>query len=531
MDCTSTPVPFQQIGYFSKIIVDYLNGDPDLKYFYKYLPSLEGIRQSIASRKAFATNRELLVSVLEEQYKDCDDSEAVQQNITLLSGDDCFTIVTAHQPNIFTGYLYFIYKILHAVKLAAYLGKEIPEYKFVPVYYMGSEDADLEELGNIYLNGEKIIWDTQQKGAVGRMSPAGLEKIIDRISGELSGFPHSEALTALLKKCYLESHDVQNATFKLVNALFADYGVVILIPDNARLKQSMKGIFEDDLLNQVPSSVVGNAIKDLSQYYKVQAMPRDINLFYLKDDMRQRIVKDNNDWKVVDTNLKFTRIELLQELNDHPERFSPNVILRGLFQETILPGIVFIGGGGETAYWLELKELFEYYHVPYPVLLLRNSFLVIEKRWLENTKKLGLETTDLFKNEKTLVEEIVKRESGKQLDLSKEISTLQIQYAAINKLANAVDITLAKHVEALQTQAVKRLRSLEKKMLSAEKKKFEARQRQVHVLKEKLFPGNALQERIDNFMPYYAKYGKEFIRMIYDKSPALEQVFVIIAET
>ena len=175
--------------------------------------------------------------------------------------------------------------------------------------------------------------------------------------------------------------------------------------------------------------------------------------------------------------------------------------------------------------------MFEYYHVPYPVLLLRNSFLFIEKRWLENTKKLGLETTDLFKNEKTLVEEIVKRESGKQLDLSKEISTLQIQYAAINKMANAVDTTLAKHVEALQTQAVKRLRSLEEKMLSAEKKKFEARQRQVHVLKEKLFPGNALQERIDNFMPYYAKYGKEFIRMIYDKSPALEQVFVIIAET
>jgi len=531
MDCTSTSIPYQQIGSFSKIIVDYLNGAPVLQSFFKHPPTLEGIKHSIESRKAFSTNRKLLVEVLEKQYKELDISGSVYQNIKLLSEENSFTIVTAHQPNIFTGYLYFIYKILHTIKLTAYLGKEMPHYKFVPVYYMGSEDADLDELGNIHLNGEKIIWDTKQKGAVGRMKTVGLEKIIDRISGEFSVLPGGSALIGLLKECYLKSPDMQTATFRLVHALFAEYGLIVLIPDNAQLKRSMRQVFEDDLLIQAPSSIVDKSINDLSKYYKVQAKPREINLFYLKDDIRERIVKEDNEWKVIDTNIRFTKNELIQELNDYPERFSPNVILRGLLQETILPNIAFIGGGGETAYWLELKDLFQHYGVPFPVLILRNSFLFIEKKWLEKISKLGLELTGLFKNEKTLIEEIVKKESAKQLDLSSEITRLETEYAEVNKIATAVDSTLNKHVEALQTQAIKRLHILEKKILTAEKKKFEAQQRQVHAIKEKLFPKNSLQERIDNFIPYYAKYGKEFITMIYEQSPALDQVFVILAET
>ncbi len=530
MDCTSTSILYQQIGSFSKIIVDYLNGVPALEPFYKHASTLDGLIQSIESRKAFTNNRELLVEVLEEQYKSTVTGDYVQQNIRLLLGENTFTIVTAHQPNIFTGYLYFIYKILHTVKLAAFLAKEMPQYKFVPVYYMGSEDADLDELGNIYLNGEKIIWDTKQQGAVGRMNTTGLEKIIERVEGEFSGFPNSASLVSLLRECYLNSPDIQTATFKLVHGLFAGYGVVVLIPDNARLKKMMRQIFEDDLLNQIPSSVVGKSIEKLLQQYKVQATPREVNLFYLKDDIRERIVKEEDDWKVVDTTIRFTKEKLISELDEHPERFSPNVILRGLFQETILPNIAFIGGGGETAYWLELRELFEHYGVPYPVLVLRNSFLFIEKKWLEKISKLGFELPDLFSNEKTLVEQIVKKESGRQLELSTEISRIQTEYSGIQQLSTAIDSTLSRHVEALQTQAVKRLRILEKKMLSAEKKKFQAQQRQIHTIKEKLFPKNNLQERIDNFIPYYAKYGQDFITMIYEQSPALEQVFVILAE-
>jgi bacillithiol biosynthesis cysteine-adding enzyme BshC len=530
MDCTSTSIPYQQIGSFSKIIVDYLDNATELKDFYKYRPTLEGVKKSIESRKAYSTNRELLVTLLQQQYKELGNVSAVHPNINLLAENTSFTVVTAHQPNIFTGYLYFIYKILHTIKLAAFLGTEMPQYKFIPVYYMGSEDADLDELGNIHLNGEKLTWDTQQQGAVGRMKNTGLGKIIERVSGELSSLPYGEELVDLLKESYLHSPDIQTATFRLVNALFGEYGLIVLIPDSPLLKDAMNLVFQDDLLQQLPSSIVGATITRMSEHYKVQATPREINLFYLKDDIRNRIVTHEKEWRVVDTNIKFTRRELLQELNDYPDRFSPNVILRGLYQETILPNIAFIGGGGEMAYWLELKDLFSRYGVPYPVLILRNSFLFIEKSWQEKIDKLGFQPTDLFKNEKTLIEEIVKKESGNRLDLSNEVSRFEEEYAVIINLATTVDATLNKHVKALQAQAINRLHILEKKMLSAEKKKFEAQQRQVHNIKEKLFPKNSLQERIDNFMPYYARYGKEFIQKIYEYSPTLEQAFVVLTE-
>ena len=130
---------------------------------------------------------------------------------------------------------------------------------------------------------------------------------------------------------------------------------------------------------------------------------RAINLFYLKDDIRSRLVEEEGRYKVQDTALEFTAEELKHELIEHPERFSPNVILRGMFQETILPNIAFIGGGGELAYWLELKDLFQYYNVPFPVLILRNSFLLVEKKWREKAGKLGFSIPDLFGEERLLM--------------------------------------------------------------------------------------------------------------------------------
>ena len=530
MQCTSTSIPYQQIGSFSKIIVDYLNGSPELEPFYQHPVSIEGIRQGIESRKQFNTDRKLLVEVLRDQYKDIDIPSALHANIESLLEENTFSYVTAHQPNIFTGYLYFIYKILHVIRLAEFSAKQFPEYKFVPVYYMGSEDADLEELGKVFMNGEKIVWETDQKGAVGRMRPKGLEKIITRIDGELSAYPFGKELISLLRECYSASPDMQTATLKLVNALFAEYGLVILIPDNAALKRSMHLVFEDDLLNQTASNIVEQTINTLSRRYKVQANPREINLFYLKDDIRDRIAKNAGEWKVVGHEIRFSQSELKVELLDHPERFSPNVILRGLFQETILPNIAFIGGGGETAYWLELKDLFHYYKVPFPMLVLRNSFLFIEKKVHERIKKTRIDIPGLFREERLIIEDIVKRDTTVQVQLNDEISEMINLYSRLKEVAGRTDITLQKHVEALQAHAVNQLRELEKKMMRAEKRKFEDQQRQVHAIKEKLFPRNELQERVDNFMPYYAKFGKDFIRMLYENSPALQQEFVVLAE-
>lgn len=530
MHFTATKLPYQQTGYFSKVITDYLHGEAFLKNFYEHPVSLSGIEAAMLDREKFPTDRKLLSETLQEQYKGLPLHQAVTKNLEHLSGKNTFTITTAHQPAIFTGNLYFIYKILHVIKIAENLSTQYPDRQFVPVFYMGSEDADLDELGHIYLNGEKVIWDTSQTGSVGRMKHDGLEKIIARIENEYAGSPHGPEIVQLLRDCYLDSENIQSATFKLLNRLFGSYGLIVLIPDNRLLKSVMRGVFKDDLTSHLPFQIVAQNIRNLSERYPVQANPREINLFYLRDNMRERLELKDGIYKVNNTRIHFSPEEMEKELANYPERFSPNVILRGLFQGTLLPDVAFVGGGGEMAYWLEFKPLFTHYRVPFPVLVLRNSFLLIRKNWNSKIDKAGLLTADLFKPEEKLLEDFVRRHSGRQLSLENQINELRNFYEALKNISGAVDKTLEQHVEKLEAQALQKLEELEKKILRAEKKNHEEMRRRIHEIRESLFPMGNLQERIENLIPWYAEYGSSFIDLIYRYSSTLEQEFIILEE-
>jgi len=530
MDCNSTNLSIEQTGYFSKIITDYLNQSSSLQPFYQHAVSVDGIKAAIAAREQVHTDRELLVSELQKQYEAVTITNAVQKNMQLLLQPNTFTITTAHQPAIFTGHLYFIYKILHVIKLADRFAKEFPDKHFVPVFWMGSEDADLDELGHVFLNGEKLVWDTKQTGAVGRMNTKGLDKLIHRIEGELSVQPFGKELIELLRACYLQSPDIQTATFKFIHALFAEYGLIVIIPDTANMKKVMAPVFREDLLQQTPASIVSKTIDRLSQHYKVQAHPRAVNLFYFKDNVRELIEVKDGKYEVRNTKISFTEEQILAELQEHPERFSPNVILRGFYQETLLPNIAFVGGGGETAYWLELKDLFMHYQVPFPVLILRNSFLIVEKKWQEKIHKLGLQPKDFFQPEQQLLTLLVSRHKNGELKLKQEMEATMQLYGLLKNKAAAIDKSLLQHVEALQAKTIKPLQELEKKLLRAEKRKYETEQRQIHAIQSALFPNNGLQERVDNFMPWYALWGKSFIQKVYEHSTTLEQEFIILEE-
>jgi bacillithiol biosynthesis cysteine-adding enzyme BshC len=535
MDCISTRLPYRQTGAFTRITTDYIDQVDALKPFYGYPPNLTGIQKAIEARKGFATNRELLVTELKKQYAGMP-GEKVSENINALLSPDTFTITTAHQPNILTGPLYFIYKIIHTIRLAEQLRVALPQYRFVPVYYMGCEDADLDELGHIHLDSKKLKWETSQAGAVGRMTvDTAFLKLIDTVEGQLAVLPFGRKIIDLVKECYKKGALIQDATFRLVNSLFTGQGLVVLIPDNANLKNQAAAIFEDDLLRQTPSEIVGKTIEKIhGAGYKVQANPREINLFYLKDGLRERIVKKNSGetpvFRVKSADISFSEKELLQELSEHPDRFSPNVILRGIFQEMVLPNVAFIGGGGEIAYWLQYGDMFAHYKVPFPVLILRNSFLIVEKQWQEKIRKLGFSIEDFFLPEQELLNKLVARDSKNATKFNGSLTQVEQMYELFKKQAGQVDVSLTKHVDALKSKAVYRLQELEKKMIRAEKRKFADQQRQIHAIKSMLFPGNGLQERYDNMLYYYAKWGNDFLLRLNENSLALEQEFVILSE-
>jgi bacillithiol biosynthesis cysteine-adding enzyme BshC len=329
----------------------------------------------------------------------------------------------------------------------------------------------------------------------------------------------------------MQSDNIQDATLKLLHHLFGQYGLVVLVPDNRMLKSVMRGIFKDDLTIHAPYAITRKNIDLLSELYPVQATPREINLFYLKDDVRERLDRKDGRYQVNNTAIHFSPEAMERELANFPERFSPNVILRGLFQETILPNVAFVGGGGEMAYWLEFKPLFRHYRVPYPVLILRNSFLLVKKNWKQKIEKAGLVISSIFKPEEELMENFVRNHSDRQLKLDKQMDELRHFYHALKNISGAVDKTLEQHVEKLEVQALQKLEELEKKILRAEKKNHEEVRRKIHEIREALFPKEELQERIENFIPWYAEYGKSFIDQILHHSLTLEQEFVVLEET
>jgi uncharacterized protein YllA (UPF0747 family) len=280
-------IPYSQTNAFSKIALDYLKGDEKLRSFYAESPTLNGIAETIKQKQVQIIDRNTLVRTLLEQYDHIQANPEVINNIKKLANDNCFTICTAHQPNLFTGPLYFIYKILHTIKLAKVLQQELTGFDFVPVYYMGSEDADFAELNHTYVDGKKIEWKKEQKGAVGRMVvDKSLVQLIDELEGQLIVEKHGAEVIDLLRSCYSAGKDIQTATFELVNHLYGEYGLVVLIPDHPAYKAQMIKLFDQELFQNTSANIVQQTSNRLEEHYNVQAHPREINLFYLKGDIR-----------------------------------------------------------------------------------------------------------------------------------------------------------------------------------------------------------------------------------------------------
>jgi bacillithiol biosynthesis cysteine-adding enzyme BshC len=525
-----TYVPYKATGYFSTLVNDYLSQNAGTKPFYNFTPDANGIAEAIEQRSKFNVNRKTLVAALTRQYAALQEHAKSTANIQLLLNENTFTICTAHQPNLLTGYLYFIYKILHAIKLAEQLNTKYPDKHFVPVYYMGSEDNDIEELGAFRFRGEKYVWDGDgQTGAVGRMNTTGLKTILQNVF-KVFGPPGKkcEDLETMLTNAYLKHSTIAEATQYLVHELFGRYGLIALNPDEAELKASFMPVMEDELLRQSASQVITAQIKKLETAYKIQAHPRLINLFYLNDQLRERIEIKDDKWVVLNTNIEWNKEDMLQELNVHPERFSPNVMLRGLYQETILPNVVFIGGGAEVAYWLQLKTLFAHYNTFFPCIHLRQSVLWVNGPLCKLRQDLGFSVAEIFKTEPELVKTYIATHATEDWQTDEEMAAIASIFQTVKHKAEAVDKTLGPAAGAALTKMKYQMELLEKKMLRAEKKKMFVQTDRITRLKTALFPSNGLQERIENFTEYYLEYGAQYFDILLAAMNPLDPHFVVV---
>ncbi|HPW97833.1 MAG TPA: bacillithiol biosynthesis cysteine-adding enzyme BshC [Flavobacterium sp.] len=522
-------ISYKKSGYFTKLIIDYLEEKPELKQLYNRFPTVENFKKQIEEKKDNfpLENRAILVDELLKQYQKCTVSEITLNNIKHLNDTNTYTITTGHQLNLFTGPLYFLYKIISVINLCKQLKTSYPDHNFVPIYWMATEDHDFEEINHFQLHEKKIRWNKESFGPVGRLSTTGLEEVFDVFEKELGVGKNADFLKQLFQKGYLEHTNLADATRYIANELFKNEGLVILDGDATTLKKLFIPYVKKELLEETSFTKVNETAAILNDY-NIQVNPREINLFYIEETLRERIVNDKGIYKVLNTTIAFSKEELLTELDNHPEKFSPNVILRPLYQEVILPNLCYIGGGGEIAYWLELKSNFKAFDITFPILLIRNSVVIVTEKQLTKTKKLNLTWTDLFSKQLDLINSKTKELSAVTIDFSAQKEFLKKQFEALYKIAEATDASFIGAVKAQEIKQTKGLDNLEKRLLKAEKRIHHDQLERIKLLQNELFPNQSLQERKLNFSEFYLEAGDRLIQSLLKNLKPLETNFTII---
>ncbi len=473
------------------------------------------------------TKRETLVTALKEQYRETDIDDCVQKNIDALINDKTFTITTGHQLSLFTGPLYFVVKILHVIRLCEKLNEQYPENHFVPVYWMATEDHDFEEINHCNIFNKVIKWDIDAKGPVGRLD-AQLDEVRDELHDLFQRNPESE-IHQLIDK--YQGQNYAQAMRNLVNELFGEHGLVIIDGDHVDLKQSFNNITKKELTEHFSYSAVVSTSKRLNQQgVPPQVNPRKINLFYIDKGIRSRIEATETGYSIEGVG-EFNEVDLLKMVDEHPERFSPNVVLRPVYQEFILPNLAYIGGVGEISYWLQLKDVFEAVDLLYPLIQIRNSVLWVEQAVTNKRERLDIQLEDVFKDADHLKKNYVQSNESDSLDFE-ELDSLHSKLAKVlDQLVNDVDPGMNKYAQAEIARLDKQISTIKEKMIRAYKKRHEDAMKGIDFIKDRLFPDGQLQERKVNFFQFCPDGDyRNKLGMLYRSIDPIEKDLIVIRE-
>ena len=528
---TTQWIGFEDVPQFSFKDVSYTNELPALRPFYKYEPSIEGFADVIEDRAKTEIDRATLVKVLQAQYAPLSDAPLVDSHIEALGKSNAFTIITAHQPSLFTGPLYYIYKIISVLHLCRKLKVAYPENEFIPTFVTGGEDHDFEEVNYINLFGNKLHWQNNLQGSVGMMSTEGLAPTLADLKEILGDAPKAVEIFSIIENAYTSNKIYSKATVQLVHELFKEYGLVVANMNHPDLKRLFIPQIKEEIFNQPSQALVQATAEELTKInFKPQAFPREINFFYLRENLRERIVFEDDLYKVLNTNYQFTKAEMETEIDTHPAYFSPNVVMRPVYQEVVMPNLAYIGGGGEIAYWLERKTQFEHFGINFPMLIRRNSVMWLDKGTTKKLRKLNIGITDLFQDTDSVNRLFVEAQSTQALEINEERAMIDKAFDQIIEKGKNIDPGLAKAMTAEKIKFLKTLGQLEGRLIRAEKQKYDVALGQIAKIKEKLYPNNGLQERYDNLLGFYLKYGRTFFDFLLAHLNPLEKKMLVVLE-
>lgn len=526
-------INFSDLPGQHNLFLDYLyEFDNVRKYYKKNFRDENSFNETIEQlTKKTPSHRERLSEIIKLQYETLTPSRQTLNNISALKESNTLAIVTGQQLGLYGGPLYSFYKIITAIKLCQFLKQKYDSYSFVPVFWLEGDDHDFDEVRSINLIDEnndliRLIYDDElpeetNRGSVGKIK---FTKNITELNSELNKVlrnnDYKATLMEKLTSFYKEGKTFKEAFKSLILELFDEYGLVIFDPQDYEVKKLLRPVFRKEIEDfSIHTKDLVKVSADLEEIYHAQVKINPVNLFLSDTDGRFLIEPAETDFRLKGKRKRITKAALLEILENEPERYSANVILRPICQDFLFPTLAYVGGPGEISYFAQIIPMYSKFGITQPIVYPRSSVSLLEKNVLKLIDKYKLGHFDLFSERDLLHEKVIKQQTDIEIDkefaecMSEMTSTLK----KLNKRLSSIDNTLDDAVSKTKEKIEHSLKLLKDRTNEAQKKKYDISIRQINKVSNLLYPNSNLQERELPYIYFAHKYGMDFLKKIYDE--------------
>ena len=513
-------IPYRKI-YSSKFLLDFLNGDSATSNFIPTATNIEDFKELILEKDFPLENRKILCSTISKQYENS--GIAAPNHLDKLLDANSFTVTTGHQLCLFGGPQFFIHKIVSAISLANQLKLAYPESNFIPIFWMASEDHDFDEIASVSIFNKEIKVNGVNKHPVGRIKTLEFSSALKELKSFFMNDSSGNHLISIFEEAFSKSNWADCTRF-WVDKLFSKYGLIVLDADAKELKTVFRPTLELEIKQQFVYNAVVNTNNSISKEgYSPKINPRKLNLFYFNKGNRERIISNEGVFLIGD--LTYSKDQILKMIELNPENFSPNVLLRPLYQESILPNLAYIGGPAEIQYWGQLKEAFDFSNVDFPMVILRDHFGWINNSDLTWWKSKGLNESDLFLDYDELVKKILIKDNVFSLNVEDHLQAIK---SSILKEIHAVDTSIESMLIGELQKFKNGINKIESKLTRSSKRNNEIFYKKVKKVQDSLMINGNLNERKEGFIPLYITLGDQYLSFLLEAANPLKSELKIL---
>ncbi len=525
-------INFSDIPAHQNIFLDFLHEYENVSKFYgknfRDVEKYPSLFKSLSEKER--THNALLPEIIKNQYQGQSISKLTQNNIKSLSSSNTIVIATGQQLGIFGGPLYTFYKIITAIKLCDHLKDNYEGYNFIPVFWMEGDDHDYDEVRSFsMLNNENQLinlkYDDGQleeinRGSIGNLVfNQNIENVFNELDAALRQTEFKAPLLEFLKSIYKPEKTFLETFRKVLIHFFDEYGLVLFSPIDPAVKRILKPVFEKEITEFLyHTSFLVERSAELEEIYHAQVKVKPINLFYTDEKERLSIdPTETGEYRLKGKRKKFTREELLLQLEEAPEKFSPNVLLRPICQDYLFPTAFYIGGPGEISYFAQVSPLYKLFGIDEPFIYPRSSATIVEKGVKAILDKNNISYIEIFSEENELIQKIVAASSEFNVEdlFGNTLRDILSSLSSIDEKLGRIDKTLPDLSSKTRQRIEESLNLLKNKAIDAEKRKYDSTIRQVSKVRNVLYPNNNLQERELNWIYFANKYGMDIVKWLY----------------